>query len=190
MAKRFDSSERMVSMKNTFLVLIATALVFFSGPVFADGDVTLSAKQIRPGCSVVMHKEYPSGVDPNVNSAVFDQQLLWKCDGALTVKIGTIEAEGGGPEIVTVFYRPNEIVVLARWPSASAGADFQGDFYQVSAFRLEKVGAQTTFKALPAITKAFGDGYDGLLDGKRVTFPYKNATSIRARLAALGLQPD
>ncbi|WP_429253767.1 hypothetical protein [Paraburkholderia sp. GAS333] len=174
-------------MKNTFLVLIAMAVVFFSGQVFAGDDVTLSANQIRPGCSVVVHKQYPSGVDPNVNSTVFDQQLLWKCEGAQIVKIGTIEAEGGGPEIVTVFYRLNEIVVLARWTSASAGADFQGDFYQVSAFRLEKVGNQTAFKALPAITKAFGDGYDGLLDGKRVTFPYKNAASIRVRLAALGL---
>ncbi|WP_144143747.1 hypothetical protein [Paraburkholderia sp. BCC1884] len=174
-------------MKHTFLVLIAIAVVFFSGQVFAGDDVTLSANQIHPGCSVVMHKQYPSGVDPNVNSTVFDQQLLWKCEGAQIVKIGAIETEGGGPKIVTVFYRPNEIVVLARWTSASAGADFQGDFYQVSAFRLEKIGNQTAFKALPAITKAFGDGYDGLLDGKRVTFPYKNAASIRVRLAALGL---
>ncbi|WDD90252.1 hypothetical protein Bsp3421_000074 (plasmid) [Burkholderia sp. FERM BP-3421] len=174
-------------MKKTFLTLISTALMLFSGYAFADGDVTLPAKQVRPGCSVVIHKEYPPGVDPNVSSAVFDQQLLWKCDGAEAVMIGTIEAEGGGPEIVTVFYRANDVVVLARWASASAGADFQGDFYQVSAYRLEALGNKTTFKALPAITKAFGDGYDGLLDGKQVTFPYKNAASIRARLAALGL---
>ncbi len=188
MAKCIDGSERMVNMKNTFLVIFATALVFFSGQLFADGDVTLSAKQIRHGCSVVMHKEYPAGIDPNVNSAVFDQQLLWKCDGAPTVKIGTIEAEGGGPEIVTVFYRPNEIVVLARWSSASAGADFQGDFYQVNAYRLvDDTGDHTTFESVPAITKVFGDGYDGLLDGKRVTFHYKTAASIRAHLAALGL---
>lgn len=187
MAQRFDCSKRMVSMKNAFVVLFAAALVFASGQAFADGDVTLPAKQIRPGCSVILHKEYPPGTDPNVNSAVFDEQLLWKCAGAPTVKVGTIEAEGGGPEIVTVFYRKREIIVLARWTSGSAGADFQGDFYQVSAFRLEEVGNQTTFKALPAITKAFGDGYDGVLNGKPVTFPYKNAASIRARLTALGL---
>ncbi|WP_186062398.1 hypothetical protein, partial [Burkholderia gladioli] len=112
-----DANERMISMKNTFLMLISTALILFSAKVFADGDMTLSAKQIRPGCSVVVHKEYPSGVDPNINSAAFDQQLRWKCDGAPTVKIGTIEAQGSGPEIVTVFYRPNEILVLARWRS-------------------------------------------------------------------------
>lgn len=77
-----DANERMISMKNTFLMLISTALILFLAKVFADGDMTLSAKQIRPGCSVVVHKEYPSGVDPNINSAVFDQQLRWKCDGA------------------------------------------------------------------------------------------------------------
>ncbi|WP_186170009.1 hypothetical protein [Burkholderia gladioli] len=118
-------------MKNTFLMLISTALMLFSVKVFADGDMTLSAKQIRRGCSVVVHKEYPPGVDPNINSASFDLQLLWNCDGAPTVKIGTIEAEGGGPEIVTVFYRPSEVVVLARWRSISPSADFQGDFRSV-----------------------------------------------------------
>ncbi len=162
-------------------------MVTFFGHVFADGDVALSAKQIRSGCSVAIHKEYPSGVDPNISSAVFDQQPLWECDGAEAVTIGRIEAERGGSEIVTVFYRANEVVVLARWASASAGADFQGDFYQASAYRLEAVGNKTTFKAIPAITKVFGDGYDGLFDGKRVTFPYKDAASICARLAALGL---
>ncbi|WP_186147683.1 hypothetical protein [Burkholderia gladioli] len=182
-----DASERMISMRNRFLVVIYTALMLASAKVFADGDMTLSAKQVRPGCSVVVHKEYPSGVDPNINSAVFDQQLRWKCDGAPTVKVGTIEAQGSGPKIVTVFYRPNEILVLARWRSDAASTDFHGDFYQVSAFRLEEVGKQATFKAVPAVTKAFGDGYDGLLDGRRVTFPYKNAASIRTRLRALGL---
>lgn len=182
-----DANERVISMKNTFLMLISTALMLFSVKVFADGDMTLSAKQIRRGCSVVVHKEYPPGVDPNINSASFDLQLLWNCDGAPTVKIGTIEAEGGGPEIVTVFYRPSEVVVLARWRSISPSADFQDDFYQVSAFRLEEAGKQPMFRALPAFTKAFGDGYDGVLDGRRVTFPYKNAESVRARLRALGL---
>ncbi|WP_186270608.1 hypothetical protein [Burkholderia gladioli] len=83
-------------MKNRFLVVIYTALMLASAKVFADGDMTLSARQVRPGCSVVVHKEYPSGVDPNINSAAFDQQLRWKCDGAPTVKIGTIEAQGSG----------------------------------------------------------------------------------------------
>jgi len=49
------------------------------------------------------------------------------------------------------------------------------------------VNDQATFRTVPAITKAFGDGYDGALNEKRVTFPYKNAASIGARLAALGL---
>lgn len=141
-----DASERMISMRNRFLVVIYTALMLASAKVFADGDMTLSAKQIRLGCSVVVHKEYPSGVDPNINSTAFDQQLRWKRDGTPTVKIGTIEAQGGGPEIVTVFYRPNEILVLARWRSDAASADFHGDFYRVSAFHLEEVGKQATFK--------------------------------------------
>jgi len=174
-------------MKNRIFLVIAIFLSVFSGRIFAESDVSLSATQIRPGCSVVMHKVYPADIDPNVNAAVFDQQLFWKCKGAEAVPVGTIGAEGGGPEIVTVFYRRNEIVVLARWTSGSAGADFQGSFYQVNAFRLEQANNQTTFRTVPAITKAFGDGYDGTLNGKRVTFPYKNAASIRARLAALGL---
>ena len=187
MAKRANGSERMGTMKNRILLVFAVFLAVSSGHVFAESDVSLSAKQIRPGCSVVIHKVYPSDIDPNVNATVFDQQLFWKCNGAETVPVGTIGAEGAGPEIVTVFYRPNEIVVLARWTSGSAGADFQGHFYQVNAFRLLQANNRTTFRAVPAVTKAFGDGYDGVLNGKRVTFPYKNAASIRARLAVLGL---
>ena len=114
-------------------------------------------------------------------------RLLWKCRGAATVEIGRIEAEGTGPEIATVFYRPNEIVTLARWTSASAGANFEGDFYQVDAFRLERASGRTSFWSGPEIAKAFGDGYDGVLDGKRVTFPYKHAVAIRARLLEPGL---
>ena len=128
-----------------------------------------------------MHNAYPSGIDPNVDGTVFDEQLFWKCTSAETVPMGTIEAEGSGPEVVTVFYRRNEIVVLVRWTSGSAAADFQGDFYEVKAFHLANADNQATFRAVPAITKAVGDGYDGVLNGKRVTFPYKNAASIRAR---------
>ncbi|WP_162877995.1 SH3 domain-containing protein [Trinickia diaoshuihuensis] len=40
-------------------------------------------------------------------------------------------------------------------------------------FRLEQANDQTTFRAVPAVTKAFWDGYDVVLNGKRVTFPYK-----------------
>ena len=187
MEKRVDGSKRMDTMNGRMLLVLAIGLSAFSGQIFAESDVSLSAKQIRPGCSVVMHKVYPSGIDPNVNADVFDQQLFWQCSGAEAVPVGTIGAEGSGPEIVTVFYRRNEILVLARWTSGSAEADFQGYFYQVNAFRLEQASNQTTFRTVAAITKAFGDGYDGVLNGKRVAFPYKNAASIRARLAALGL---
>jgi hypothetical protein len=174
-------------MKKRILLVLAILLSVFSGQVLAASDVSLSAEQMRPGCSVVLHKAYAAGIDPDVNATVFEQQLLWKCNGAEVVPVGTIAAEGSGPEIVTVFYRSNEIIVLARWTSGSAAAGFQGDFYQVDVFRLERASNQTTFRAVPAITKAFGDGYDGVLNGKRVTFPYKNAASIRARLATLGL---
>lgn len=174
-------------MKKRILLSLAISMSLLSGGVSAESDVSFSAKPIRPGCAVVIHKAYPSGVDPNVNATAFDQQLVWKCNGAEAVPIGTIGAEGSAADIVTVFYRPNEIVVLARWTSGSSAADFQGDFYQVDAFRLVQANNQTTFRAVPAMTKAFGDGYDGVLNGKRVTFPYKNAASIRKRLAALGL---
>lgn len=174
-------------MKKRILLSLAISMSMLCGRIFAESDVSLSAKPIRPGCSVEIHKAYPSGVEPNVNATVFDQQFVWKCNGAEAVPIGTIGAEGSGADIVTVFYRPNEIVVLARWTSSSAAADFQGDFYQVDAFRLELANNQTTFRVVPAISKAFGDGYDGVLNGKRVTFPYKNAASIRKRLVALGL---
>ena len=187
MGQTRNGRERMDTMRNGILLVPAILLSAFSGQISAESDVSWSAKQIRAGCSVVMHKTYPSGIDRNVNATVFDERLFWKCTGAEAVPVGTIEAEGSGPEIVTVFYRRNEIVVLARWTSGSAAADFQGDFYEVKAFHLENANNQTTFRAVPAITKAFGDGYDGVLNGKRVTFPYKNAASIRARLAALGL---
>ena len=177
----------MDAMKEQVILALAIFLSVLSGQSFAEGDATLSADQVRHGCSIVLHKIYRSDVDSNVNAAVFDQQILWKCTGADAIPIGTIGAEGNGPEIVTIFYRANEIVVLARWTSGSAGATFQGEFYQVNAYRLEKAGNRTTFRAEPNITKAFGDGHDGMLDDKRVTFPYKNAAAIHARLKELGL---
>ncbi|HKR39524.1 MAG TPA: hypothetical protein VJU59_07555 [Paraburkholderia sp.] len=174
-------------MKILVRLTLSILLSAFCSQSFADADVVLPAKQLRPGCFVELHKTYPSSVDPNVNANVFDLHLLWKCGDAEAIPIGEVDAEGTGPEIVTVFYRPNEIVMLARWASGSAGADFAGDLYQVNAFRLQQVNGQAKFERVPEITKAFGEGYDGVLNGKHVTFPYKNAAAIRARLAALGL---
>lgn len=162
-------------------------LALFSGHVFAQDDVTLSATQLRPRCVVKLHKTYAPSVGADVNGKVFDMHILWKCMGEKPANVGTIGAEGSGPEIVTVFYRTNEIVVLARWTSQSETADFQGDFYEVNAYRLVKDADKTAFRAEPHVTDAFRDGYDGVLNGRRVTFPYKTASSIRARLAELGL---
>jgi hypothetical protein len=188
LAVRIDGSERMeIKMRNLAKLIVGVVLSLFFTQGFAEADAILSAKQLRPGCFVVMHKSYSSSIDPNINANVFNLKFLWKCADAETIQIGEIGAEGAGPEIVTVFYRANEIVVLARWASGSAGADFEGDFYQVNAFRLKQVNGQAKFEREPKITKAFGDGYDGVLDGRRVTFPYKTARSIRARLSELGL---
>lgn len=47
--------DRLDTLKNRIFLVIAIFLSVFSGQIFAEGDVSLSAKQIRPGCSVVMH---------------------------------------------------------------------------------------------------------------------------------------
>lgn len=188
LATRFDYDEWLDhTMKKWAYLILYVLLALFSWQSFAEADVTLPAGQLRSGCFVVMHKMYSPSIDQNVNANVFDLQILWKCPGAEIIQIGKINAEGVGPEVVTVFYRPNEIVVLARWTSGSDGADFEGYFYQVNAYRLEQGNGKIIFKRELEITKAFGDGYDGILDGKRVNFPYKNAAAIRSHLAKLGL---
>jgi hypothetical protein len=123
-------------------------LASFCSHVFAQGDVTLSAKQLRPGYIVKLHKTYAPSVDANVNGNVFDMHIVWKCMDEQAADVETISAEGSGPEIVTVFYRMNEIVVLARWTSQSVAADFQGDFYEVNAYRLVEDADGTAFKEI------------------------------------------
>ncbi len=172
-------------MKPRLSRLLGVGLLAVSGIACArPDDVTLSAATLRAGCTVVLH---PQPIDEPGTGGAFDMQLLWQCRSGAPVSIGTIGAEGGGPEIVTVFYRPDEIVTLARWESSSPVADFQGEFYEVDAFRLVQHGGATAFVPVPAIRRAFGDGEDGTRGNTRRVFRYKTAAAIRARLAALGL---
>jgi hypothetical protein len=69
----------------------------------------------------------------------------------------------------------------------SSGADFQGYFYQITAYNPNRNGKNISFVRRGDISNAFGDGYDGVMDGKKVTFPYTNAQLVRRRLSEFGL---
>ncbi|MCP2086124.1 UNVERIFIED_ORG: hypothetical protein J2Y81_002141 [Paraburkholderia sediminicola] len=169
-----------------YRLFILIILVGLCRSAFSEPVQLVSAKQLQVGCAIGLTKVVPKSVDVNVNSDIFDIAMTWQCGSEPPVAIDKFEAEGSGPEIVTVFYRKNQIVVLARWLSKSSAADFQGYFYQVTAYDLNRNSKNISFTKRNDITDAFGDGYDGVMDGKKVTFPYTNAQLVRRRLSELG----
>ncbi|WP_321951734.1 hypothetical protein [Paraburkholderia bannensis] len=84
-----------------------------------------------------------------------------------------------------MFYTKNrDVIVLVRWDESFQ--DSKATRYKVFAYRYAGDISDTPFVKMDRLFRNFGDGYDGILNGKRTDFPFKTAAAIRKRLAELG----
>lgn len=101
------------------------------------------------------------------------------CRAILVDKYGE---EGAAPEVMTLFYQrindQHNVVVLVRWEQHHRGIDLYGDYYKVYAYRLTPRGRLVP--NMPVSNNPQLSGLDGSRGQTRLTFPYTNASRIRA----------
>jgi len=82
----------------------------------------IPAEQIQKGCDLDFYA-VPDG-SPSIGRPGHSIDLRWACVDQPPRVIDNYEIEGGSPDIVTVFYRKRQdVIVLVRWSTNSQAAD-------------------------------------------------------------------
>lgn len=102
--------------------------------------------------------------------------------------VGTIEPEGGPPNIESVFLEDadadgvKDLIILSRWEISHQGLGTYGNYFRVLIYgNKDSVNrGGDGFIRLSAVEKKIGSGLEGFREGKPVHFLYKDAPSIRS----------
>lgn len=172
---------------STFLLTCA----FLSSPLLAQvrdvASPSIAGNDLRAGCKIVFPKDIKHSDSDPLSSGNFDIKVIWTCIGTHEITIDRYEIDGDSPEIVTVFFWKNQkTVILVKWSTNSQASDFQGDYYRVYVYDYKKNQGEKPFVSRNDIDKKFGEGWDGILNGRKVVYQYKDAKSIRSRLKKIG----
>jgi hypothetical protein len=127
--------------------------------------------------------------NPPIGQPNYSIDLRWACRGQRARVIDHYEIDGGSPDIVTVFFRKGrDVIVLVKWSTNSQAADIQGDYYKTYIYRYQPKNFSNPFLIEHDVAAKLGEGWDGVIDGRPVRYPYKNALSIRKALDRLGYE--
>ncbi len=115
----------------------------------------------------------------------YQLSLNWQCTGKKPFVIDAYGADNGTPEVVTVFYTKNrDVIALLKWQDGAKDSTVVR--YKVFAYRYVGDISDTAFFRLDRLSERFGEGFDGVVNGKPVEYPFKTASSIRKQLAEFG----
>jgi hypothetical protein len=173
----------MVDMKKALRFLILALIS--ANPIFAwCGEYLiqrLPADQIQNGCNLSLYALETES--PALGRPDHSLDLRWACNDGQTKIIDTYEIEGGSPSVETILYRKNrDIVALVKWESNSQAADIVGDYYKIYVYQYDPENLVSPFHSDKETMKKLGEGWEGVMNGRRVHFPYKDAASIRKAL--------
>ncbi|RAP58164.1 hypothetical protein BTJ49_04055 [Oleiagrimonas sp. MCCC 1A03011] len=105
------------------------------------------------------------------------------------------DSEGGEPPVIAVLFSakldkglgPTLFLVL-KWHSELSAIGTEGAIYQTQAFGLPDAGTASGWKEYADLEQKIDNlgGFDGTREGKSVTYPYQDKSSVLKRLHALG----
>lgn len=183
----FNCCKWMVRKPLVLFVFIFSEILFPSIAIsYGRPSDIISAESIKHGCKLEFHEE--KNIEINALGAPpHDIVMKWACGyGKPAVPIDRYEVEGGSPEVITtIFWRVDNIVTLVKWSVKSRASDFQGDFYKVYVYKFNPGNEFQPFNRMEKIMSRFGSGWNGTRNGVAVTYPFKDAASIRSRLGKI-----
>lgn len=169
-----------------FLALFATAYPI-AGWCEESVLQQLPAEQIDKKCNLDFYAVNSADEIIAIGRPDYSIDVRWACDGKPTILVDNYEVEGGSPEIVAVFYRKSQdVVVLVKWSTNSQASYIQGDYYKIYIYRRTPGNLDKPFSRQNDVMKKLGEGWNGTKDGKPVPYPFKDASSIRKALSQLG----
>ncbi len=138
--------------------------------------------------SLLQFFRVPQEGQEELNIDVF---LTYRTTGQVrTSYLETLGPQGGTAEIATAFAldadgdQIPELFMVAKWPIRHSGLRTEGTYYRVFAYRrLVSIGGDLGFERARDIEEHLGSGFDGVREGERVSFPYKDYESIRAAMS-------
>ncbi|WP_420995073.1 hypothetical protein ACKI2N_007665 [Cupriavidus sp. 30B13] len=172
---------RLVISSLTAIIIFGMQPSLFAQETSASPTIeTISADEIRPGCSVVFQHSKSSTSPRNV-------EIGWSCKDGTAVFFDSYEEEGSTPEITSAFTRRNKcIVVLAKWHIHSRASSFYGDIYRIFIYNhRDNRSDEPTFTRHELLGKN-KVGWDGVKNGKRITFPLNSEDKINGELDKRG----
>jgi hypothetical protein len=156
-------------------------------PGWCDGSILhkIPAEQMEEGCDLEF-RALPDG-EPAIGQSNHSVNLRWMCESQIPRVIDNYEIEGSSPDIVTVFYRRRQdVIVLVKWSTNSWASDVQGDYYKIYVYRYTQKNPSKPFMPQLDIMRKLGEGWGSMIGKKQVHYPYKDAASIRSALDKLG----
>jgi hypothetical protein len=103
--------------------------------------------------------------------------------------VAKYEPDGGvTPRIVSAFTngkQPKKLFVIVVWRADSPALNTGGSIYQVFAYdeKIEPSNGDSNLHEDIFLGKRFGIGFDGVREGRRLTYKYKNASAVRRQLS-------
>ena len=160
------------------------AFVFVQPALVRAGEKSpdaLSASDIQPGCNL---KVVRYGYEPS-NIRKYGLSLNWQGEDSKPSVVDSYAADNVSPEVVTVFYtKKRDAIVLIKWQDQTQ--DSVATRYKVFAYRYVGDISDTPFVRLDRLSERFGEGFDGIVNGKQTEYPFKTAADIRKRLTEFG----
>ncbi|CAB5278214.1 hypothetical protein LGN04_29930 [Burkholderia multivorans] len=176
-------------VKKLIVAAASTIGIIFSSTLVMAGNESpdkISANSVENGCDLIFSKElHPLPNDP-LSAPPYDVAAQWICRDGQDISFDKYAINGSSPTVATVlFWRRRYIVVLVKWTTNSSAADYVGDYYEVFVYRHQQVNGAASIAKDDAVTKLFSPGWDGYAkSGEKITYPYKDAASIRKLLKA------
>lgn len=106
--------------------------------------------------------------------------------------VGRLDQEGGPPSVESVFLYnvdsdpQKELFILGRWEIRHPGLGTHGNYYETLIYDDSRNADGVGFKRLSSVEQKIKPGLDGTQEGKKISYPYKDASSIRNLLRKLG----
>ncbi|MCD7099393.1 hypothetical protein [Stenotrophomonas sp. MMGLT7] len=168
--------------------------VTYAGAIYSEGDRVVAAPQLKidfpvRGSLIRFFYSKSDGRDPDI-----EMYISTAADAERNMRfLGKIEPEGGAAQIESVFTRDvdsdgqKELFVIARWEVSHPGLRTSGNFYRTYVYKTSANG--NSFSRMEQVERVIGSGMDGVREGRKVHYPYRDAGSIKKLLDKTRIRP-
>lgn len=184
-----------------FIVAIAAILLILlfgttdANIIHSDANKKVASPQLKinfpvPGSLISFFYSDTNGPDPDIEMYISTPA---DTEGTTMHFLGRIEPEGGVAQIESVFTQDidddgcKELFVLARWEVSHPGLRTFGNLFRTYVYKASIDGA--SFSRMEQVEQKIGSGMEGISEGKKVHYPYRDAGSIRKLLSKMHKQP-